>query len=55
MNRPKMTREESLARAVAGNRRKRLNRLADELRENGFVVIPPEDASNKRDTLPTAA
>lgn len=45
MTRPKMSREESLARAVAANRRKRLDRLAAELQENGFVVLTPEQVA----------
>lgn len=43
MTHRKMSREESLARAHAANRRKRLERLADELRENGWMVVPPEE------------
>jgi hypothetical protein len=42
MSTPKLSRAESLARAHAANRRKRLEKLASELRENGFFVVPPE-------------
>lgn len=53
MSAPKLSRAESLARAHAANRRKRLEKLAAELRENGFFVVPPEEAKDTK--LPKAA
>lgn len=56
MTEKKLTRAEALARAHAGNRRKRLNRIADELRENGFFVLTPEEAESQNlSKLPKAA
>lgn len=45
----KMTREESLARAHAASRRKRLDRWAQELREYGYAVLPPEENPHNQD------
>lgn len=47
MSERKLSREESLARAHAANRRKRLDRLADELRLSGFVVLTPEQVAQR--------
>lgn len=42
----KVTREESLARAHEASRRKRLDRMADELRSKGWMVVSPENLSS---------
>lgn len=56
MTRPKMSREESLARAHAASRRKRLDRMAEELKAHGFGVITPEElAETGGEQLATAA
>jgi hypothetical protein len=59
MSEKKMSKAETLALAHAANRRKRLNRLADELRENGFFVLTPEEAAatkpKRKPELPKAA
>lgn len=49
MSERKLSREESLARAHAANRRKRLDKLAAELRTYGFEVVTPEQVAARRE------